>query len=909
MAEIDPVVLELIAKNDRYLAELRRTTRTADQQLGLQEKRVRKLEQEFQRSSGAIAGTLRGLAGTLATFFTGRELVGLIDSFTRFQNQLKVAGLEGEQLAQVQERLRTIGAEYGVELEGLANIFSRVSQVQNELGASQEQIIRLNEVVAASLKVAGTDAQAASGALLQLSQALGSGTVRAEEFNSILEGALPLAQAAARGIDGMEGSVAKLRAAVVDGEISSREFFEGVLRGGTETIKQAESATLTLSGAFTVLRNELTIYFGEAGKGSGATEALSTAIKALADNLDVLIPALATIATLMGVRMVAGAVAASGALRALTAYLSIATTSLAGTALAARGAGAALLAAFGGPIGIALAALTVGIGFLIVKSNEATRATGAYAKAQGEAANVTDRAAKLAQDLAGAHGQVRVEALAAARAEAENTKQKLAGARASVVLARAELAKARAFQQGQNRASFGATGVPGTATFIQGTGDTAVAQAQGNLAAAQGTIASLEKSLETITSSINAATAPRVADVGVPGKPKKGASGRDNSSGPDPAQIQQRFASELANYAQQTWGAMRSTATSAEERAELELRGVELARKRTLDEIAADADYSDAQKEKLRLAVEVLADSEREAVAFARRAQQEQEAADLAYERFQGEQDALRLQYDLADTQAERRRLALAIVEAEDEYLRSKQQAVLDSNIAGDAEKERARIALAAVNATAGDRREATARSNEGALARYARGVKDSDARIEEIAVEKIRDINDSIANALADNLGIKDRFLRDLFSIFLEKNVFGPLAEALGKEGGGGTGLLSGIASALGSLFGGGRASGGPVSAGQVYRVNEGASPGRVEAFQPNVSGQIIPLGRMDAIRGAGGGQQQVTVRLALSGDLDAKIDQRSAGVAVEVYRAGAPQVVEAAVNETFRRSNRGTL
>lgn len=906
MAEIDPVVLELIAKNDRYLAELRRTTRTADQQLGLQEKRVRKLEQEFQRSSGAIAGTLKGLAATLAAGFGAREIGGLVDNFTRLQNALRVAGLEGERLAEVQERLYALGAQYGVSVNTLADLYGNVAQAGKSLGASQAELLTLTEAVSQSLLITGKSAAEASGATLGLVQALAAGTVRAEEYAQINEGGLrPLLEAAAA-TERFKGDINALRAAVYDGTVSSKEFYRAILDGTGIVESKASGATITLAGAFQTLNDQLGKYLGEAGQASGATGAMAEAIKGLANNLDVIIPALATIATLMGVRMVAGAVAASGALRALSAYLSIATTSLAGTALAARGAGAALLAAFGGPIGIALAALTVGIGYIIVKSNEATRATGAYAKAQDEAARVTDRAAKVAQDLAGAHGKVRAEALAAARAEAENTKQKLAGARASVVLARAELAKARAFQQGQNRASFGAGGVPGTGASIQGTGDKAVAQAKGNLAAAQGTIASLEKSLETITASINAATAPRVADVGTPGKPKKGPRGRE---GPDPVQIQQRFASELANYAQQTWGAMRSTATSAEERAELELRGVELARQRTLEEIAADADYSDAQKEKLRLAVEVLADAEREAVAFARRAQQEQEAADLAYERFQGEQDALRLQYDLADTQAERRRLALAIVEAEDEYLRSKLEAVIASNVATEAEKERARIALAAVNATAGDRREATARSNEGALARYARSVKDTDARIEEIAVEKIRDINDSIADALADNLGIKDRFLRDLFSIFLEKNVFGPLAEALGNQGGGAGNIFSSIATALGSLFGGGRASGGPVTAGRVYRVNEGASPGRVEAFRPDVSGQIIPLGRMDAIRGAGGGDSTVTVRLALSGDIDAKIDQRSAGVAVQVFRAGSPQVVEAAVNETIRRSNRGSL
>lgn len=49
------------------------------------------------------------------------------------------------------------------------------------------------------------------------------------------------------------------------------------------------------------------------------------------------------------------------------------------------------------------------------------------------------------------------------------------------------------------------------------------------------------------------------------------------------------------------------------------------------------------------------------------------------------------------------------------------------------------------------------------------------------------------------------------------------------------------------------GRASGGHVSAGQLVRVNEGASPGNVEGWRPQGSGDVIPLGRMKAARGGG--------------------------------------------------------
>lgn len=84
----------------------------------------------------------------------------------------------------------------------------------------------------------------------------------------------------------------------------------------------------------------------------------------------------------------------------------------------------------------------------------------------------------------------------------------------------------------------------------------------------------------------------------------------------------------------------------------------------------------------------------------------------------------------------------------------------------------------------------------------------------------------------------------------------------------GGGDGLLAGI-------FGGARAMGGPVSAGKAYLVGERGP----ELFMPKAGGQIVPNHSM-------GGAQQVVVRLELSGDIDARIQQGAQGVAVEVVR-----------------------
>ena len=90
--------------------------------------------------------------------------------------------------------------------------------------------------------------------------------------------------------------------------------------------------------------------------------------------------------------------------------------------------------------------------------------------------------------------------------------------------------------------------------------------------------------------------------------------------------------------------------------------------------------------------------------------------------------------------------------------------------------------------------------------------------------------------------INIVRRMIAEALSAQILKKLFGN-----GSEGSGGSGLGSTIASFLGSFFGGGRASGGPVSAGTTYMVGEDGP----ELFTPGVSGGITPNGAM----GAGGG------------------------------------------------------
>lgn len=897
----DRVIVELEAKLDRYEANVRRAEQKFDAATRSIAADAKRLERDISASTGAIGAQFRSLAATVGAAFSVAEVARLADTYTRFTNQLKVAGLEGAKLAGVQDILFASAQRYGVQLEALGTLYSRGAQVSKELGASQAELLQFTNGVAAALKVQGGSAESAQGALLQLSQLLGTGTVRAEEFNSVNEGALPILKAVAQNIEAAGGSVAKLRNLVNDGKVSSAEFFRAFLAGSVELEKQAAGASLTIANSFVVLENALSKFVGEADQANGATAAISAALIALSENLDTVSNALAVLAAVLLGRFVAGmAASAAASTVAATAVFALqaravgAATTMEALALTSTTAGRALLAAFGGPIGLAVTALAVGIGYVVATSGEATKATGAYARAQDESAKASQQAAKASERLASAHGQARVEALAAAKAEAENVKQKLASARASVIAAQAELARARAFQRAQNTASVGG-GIAGTGTFIQGTGDKAAAQAVANKRAADNAVATLEKSLARIDAAINGREAPAVANV-TPGKPKKTKGGAAGSSA---SEIAARFLDDLDRAQAEIAAARADASQTAEQRRAIDRQRVEADREAKKRDIVANKDYSAAQKERLLALNEQVAAERLAAIKLAELAEGVQASIDIQTAELADAADLLRLRGDLADTAKERRDIELRILDLQYREEKLRLEAVAASAQSTEAEKQIARRRLSQIGEQYDLRKQSIDRANESPLEKYRRRMNKTSGQIQEQAeqwvVDELESVQDALSSAIQKKIGVKDPILSGVIDLFIEQVILKPLAEAFANaEGGGGNSFLGGLVSSLGTLFGG-RASGGHVLAGQTYRVNETG----IEGFRPAGSGQIIPLGRM---RGAGGGgvaiYQSIKVDAANSVTPDGFADY-----IVERTRKETTYIVQ----EATKRTNKG--
>ena len=639
--------------------------------------------------------------------------------------------------------------------------------------------------------------------------------------------AIGLMQQGAKGLDDVAAAIKRTDAAA-----QAQERLKGFygqlenLKGAVETlaIRIGQSGVLE---AFTVLITKLGDFVDALSETSpgvlkfiAVTAGIAAVVAPAVIAIGALIRTFAPLLTLLKVQLVPAflllrlelvALATTGG--ATAGVVRVLAITLRGT-LIATGVGAAI-------------AVLAGVIYLVTRrTSEATPATKAYSQALISAEKAAKDAQVAANNLAAAHGKARENALRAAIAERELTKQKLAGAQASLILAEYEAIRARNKARETASLASGAgpgEGVQGRISGSQQRFNAArkqAAQADANAKAAEATVIDLMKAKATLDKAIDAAMAPinlpAVAGSGSSdGEGGKGKKGRSGRSGRSAAEIEQQFQDELVGYSQQALSARQQMAGSVEEQAEYELRGVELARIRTIESIKNDKDYSDTQKKRLVEAVEHLADLERENVEFKKQAELEKQAADMAQVRFDNQRDLLQSQADLADTQAERKRIALQILDAEDAYLRAKLSAVVVNNDLAKAVRDQAQIELDALNASAGARRAVASRQNETQVERYLRDLKKTPEQMNEaidaIKIDGLQSLNNQIADAIVNFKSMGDVFanvikqmIADLIRLQLQKTLIEPLSRLLGLNSTSSTGSFFSSLANLGNTSGG---------------------------------------------------------------------------------------------------------
>ena len=220
-----------------------------------------------------------GLLGAIGT----REIISLGDQFTNLNNRLKAVTGDTQLAANALKLVNEVAGQSRSDISSVASLFADLTVATRDLGTSQREIADVTRVFSQTLQISGADAGAAAGAIRQFGQALASGVLRGDEFNSIAEtNSFFMLQLA----DALGQPIGKLRDLAKEGKLTA-----DIILGATKIMKDQvaadfENTAVTVGQAFTQLRNSFVNLFGKVEAETGVSDSLSDAISKLATSID-----------------------------------------------------------------------------------------------------------------------------------------------------------------------------------------------------------------------------------------------------------------------------------------------------------------------------------------------------------------------------------------------------------------------------------------------------------------------------------------------------------------------------------------------------------------------------------------------------------------------------------------------
>ncbi|MEM8049427.1 tape measure protein [Morganella morganii] len=173
------------------------------------------------------------------------------------------------------------------------------------VGLSGEELGQITTTISKAMTVSGATAAESEGALVQLSQALASGVLRGQEFNSMSEQAPALMKGLA---DSLGVSIGKLRAMAAEGKLTTDVLLKAFREMGPTIEREFANTTQTMSQSLQIASNNITKFFGENTTVKTFTRIFNDSVVTISENLDGLTAVLTVAATVIGSRF-AGAMA------------------------------------------------------------------------------------------------------------------------------------------------------------------------------------------------------------------------------------------------------------------------------------------------------------------------------------------------------------------------------------------------------------------------------------------------------------------------------------------------------------------------------------------------------------------------------------------------------------------------
>ncbi|MBH3318161.1 tape measure protein [Serratia ureilytica] len=238
------------------------------------------------RSMSGFKSVLSGVASAISVALIidyGKAFLTVADNITQLQSRILRLSTDSATAMSTFETLTAIASTTGASLRDTAKLWEAMTSALKGTGATNTQILALTDTLQKIGRVGGSSTEEMANALRQFGQSISSGTVRAEEFNSILEQMPELARQIGAG---MGLSMGQLRQAMLEGKLSAQDALNAIMKQSSAVNDEFSKLPRTMDQASNSLTISLQNLIGKMNEAMGASATMVKVIDSISAAID-----------------------------------------------------------------------------------------------------------------------------------------------------------------------------------------------------------------------------------------------------------------------------------------------------------------------------------------------------------------------------------------------------------------------------------------------------------------------------------------------------------------------------------------------------------------------------------------------------------------------------------------------
>lgn len=276
---------------NKTLDDLESSVNKTTGELNKLDKGARNAGSGMKNAGGAASGlktSMSMLAGAISVSLIiewGKRFLEVADNMTQLQARIARLSTDAKTANETFSSLANIASTTGASLSDTTKLWETLTSSLKEAGATNAQVLNLTDTLQKIGRIGGSSTEEIANALRQFGQSIASGTIRAEEFNSILEQMPELARQIAAGL-GI--SMGELRARMLDGKLTAEDALNAIQDRTSVVNAEFEKLPRTMDqavGSLEVSFSKLVVAVNDA---TGASKTAVEIIDQLAKYIDFL---------------------------------------------------------------------------------------------------------------------------------------------------------------------------------------------------------------------------------------------------------------------------------------------------------------------------------------------------------------------------------------------------------------------------------------------------------------------------------------------------------------------------------------------------------------------------------------------------------------------------------------------